>query len=76
MPLFLLELSTGMRRGEIMALQWSNLNFETGELRINKQVYRIDGELLVTTPKTKSSIRTIVLPENVLSVMYEYSLNV
>lgn len=76
MPLFLLELSTGMRRGEIMALQWNNLNFETGELRINKQVYRVDGELLVTTPKTKSSIRTIVLPQNVLDVLYEYSLTV
>lgn len=76
MPLFLLELSTGLRRGEIMALQWNNLNFETGELRINKQVYRVDGELMITKPKTKSSIRTIILPPDVLSVMYEYSLTV
>ena len=59
-----------------MALQWNNLNFETGELRINKQVYRVDSELLITKPKTKSSIRTIILPPDVLSVMYEYSLTV
>ncbi len=32
--LFLLELGTGMRRGEILALKWSDLNFTTGELRI------------------------------------------
>ena len=36
---FLLELATGLRRGELLALQWDDLNFETGELRINKQIY-------------------------------------
>ncbi len=34
--LFLLELTTGMRQGEILALTWDDLNFETGELRISK----------------------------------------
>ena len=37
---FLLELSTGLRVGELMALQWDDLNFKTGELRIERQVYR------------------------------------
>lgn len=36
--LFLLELGTGMRRGEILALKWGDLNLTTGELRINKQI--------------------------------------
>lgn len=36
--LFLLELGTGMRRGEILALKWSDLNFTTGEVRIKRQV--------------------------------------
>lgn len=52
LPLYLLELSSGLRRGEIIALQWKDLNFETGELRIDKQVYRVDGELMVIKPKT------------------------
>ena len=69
---FLLELSTGMRRGEIVALQWNDLNFNTGELRINKQITRVRGELLLSEPKTKASIRTIILPPSVLRVLKEY----
>ncbi len=52
--LFLLELGTGMRRGEILALKWSDLNFITGELRINKQITALHGELLISEPKTKA----------------------
>ena len=70
--LFLLELSTGLRRGELMALQWDDLNFNTGELRINKQIGRVKGVLTMTTPKPKTSIRTIVLPPPLLKVLKEY----
>ena len=70
--LFLLELSTGLRRGELLALQWSDLNFETGELRVDKQVYRINGELAVAEPKTKGSVRTIILPPSVLNILAQY----
>ena len=69
---FLLELATGLRRGELLALQWDDLNFETGELRINKQVYRVKGDLTVSEPKTKASIRTIILPPILLEVLREY----
>ncbi len=34
--LFLLELGTGMRHGEILALKWDDLNFTTGEFRIER----------------------------------------
>lgn len=69
---FLLELATGLRRGELLALQWDDLNFETGELRINKQGYRVKGDLTVSEPKTKASIRTIILPPVLLEVLREY----
>ncbi len=42
--LLLLELSTGLRRGEILALQWDDLDFRTGTLRVERQVQRIQGE--------------------------------
>ena len=53
--LLLLELSTGLRRGEILALQWDDLDFRTGALRIERQIQRIKGELVVSQPKTKTS---------------------
>lgn len=70
--LFLLELATGMRRGELLALRWDDLDFNTGELNIRRQVYRSRGQLVVSEPKTKSSIRTIILPPAMVSVLKEY----
>ena len=70
--LFLLELATGLRRGELMALQWDDLDFKAGVLTVNKQVYDVKGELLVNEPKTKASIRKIVLPPAVVEVLREY----
>lgn len=70
--LFLLAISTGLRRGELMALQWDDLNFKTGVLNVNKQVYEVNGELKFTQPKTKSSIRKLVLPPSVVEVLRGY----
>ena len=69
---FLLDLATGLRRGELMALQWDDLNFKTGVLNVNKQVYDVRGQLQISTPKTKNSIRKIVLPPAVVAVLQEY----
>ena len=70
--LFLLELATGLRRGEVLALQWDDLDFKTGALRIQRQVYRASGELVVSAPKTKAALRTIILPPTLLGVLEEY----
>ena len=70
--LFLLDLCTGLRRGELIALQWGDLNFETGVLTVNKQAYTVNGELQIIPPKTKASVRKLVLPPAVLAVLREY----
>lgn len=67
--LLLLELTTGLRRGELLALQWDDLDFQTGELYIQRQVQRIRGELTVTQPKTRSSSRSIILPTPILDIL-------
>ena len=70
--MLLLELTTGMRRGELLGLQWKDLNFQTGELHICRQAYHVKGSLQITEPKTKGSIRTIILYKAVLNVLLEY----
>ena len=70
--LFLLELTTGMRRGEILALKWRDLNLKTGELHISRQVLKVNGKVLISTPKTKSSVRSVHLPQSVLNILGEY----
>ena len=74
--MLLLELTTGMRRGELLALQWDDLNFQTGELHICRQVYHVKGSMQITEPKTKGSIRTIILPKVILNVLAEYKMTV
>ena len=67
--LLLLELSTGLRRGEILALQWDDLDFRTGALRVERQVQRIKGELVISQPKTRTSNRIVILPGPILRVL-------
>ena len=69
---FLLELTTGLRVGELMAFQWDDLNFNTGELRIERQIYQIKGELLIQPPKNKASIRSVILPPAVVTALKKY----
>ena len=70
--LFLLDLCTGLRRGELLALQWDDLDFKTGALTVNKQVYEVKGRLQVSVPKTRASIRRLVLPPGVVEVLRQY----
>ena len=67
--LFLLELSTGMRRGEILGLKWSDLNLNNGNLKIARQVVLADSKIAIQAPKTKNSMRTIVLPPYMVELL-------
>ena len=66
---FYLELTTGLRRGELLALQWTDLDVESKTLSITKQVNRINGELVVSPPKTRNSVRTLALPQQAVDLL-------
>jgi len=51
---------------------WDDLNFRTGELHVCRQVCSVDGKMEISVPKTKSSVRTIVLPPSLTGVLKEY----
>ncbi len=67
--IFLLELSTGMRRGEILGLKWSDINFKDGSLRISRQVVATNKKIEIQPPKTKTSLRTILLPPYMVEIL-------
>ena len=58
----LLALYMGLRLGETLALKWEDIDFDNKLVKIKRTVYIKGGELTYSTPKTKSSIRTIPLP--------------
>ena len=70
--IFLVALSTGLRRGEDTALKWEDLNLDTGELKVRRQVKRTKGRLVITEPKTEESVRTIILPKSLVTILKEY----
>ena len=72
LPLFYLELTSGLRKGEIAALLWSDLNAENCTLSVTKQlVSSRDGELKITQPKTATSVRLISLPQETVELLRE-----
>ncbi|MCC8073296.1 MAG: tyrosine-type recombinase/integrase [Clostridiales bacterium] len=64
---YFLEITTGLRLGEILALTWDDLDIKNKTITVNKQVQRIGKELRITTPKTKASIRKISICDECLS---------
>ena len=56
---FELLVNTGLRRGEALALTWSDVDFDKKLIRIRGTLARVGGELTVTEPKTEKSRRVI-----------------
>lgn len=72
--LFELLFYTGLRKGEILALQWKDFNVLNKSIFINKSLTRLsnDNKKVITTPKTKSSIRIIYLNNLLVNDLLEY----
>ena len=71
LAIFYLELSSGLRRGELLALLWSDLDIPSRTLSITKTVHRYNGELKVLPPKTENSVRRIVIPQQTVDLLIE-----
>ena len=56
--MYYVELATGLRRGELLGLKWEDIDFEHGNLRVKRQISRINGEVVEAPLKTKNSYRT------------------
>lgn len=70
-----LTLFTGVRLGELMGLEWSDIDFTNGIVSINKSSqYLSDKGVFTKTPKTESSIRDVAIPDFVVSLLEEYRL--
>lgn len=67
--LWLFLLTSGCRLGEALALEWADVDFEAGSVRICKAVNWAGGKPVVSGPKTRSAVRTLTLPPQVMAVL-------
>jgi integrase len=65
----LLIATTGLRRGEALALRWSDVDLDAGVLRVRETVQRIEGELSTGEVKTDRSRRTIPLSPAIVALL-------
>lgn len=71
--LFRLSFFTGMRKGELLALQIDDINFDKRTLRINKTVSRgEDGKPTITVPKTRNSNRIVGLDTKTINILKKW----
>src|SRR5262245_29637907 len=61
-PIASLALASGMRRGELLALEWSDIDLDRGVLRVERSVEETKAGLRLKPPKTKRGRRNITLP--------------
>ncbi len=69
MPAFRLLASTGMRRGEVLGLRWSDVDLARSRLRVNRSFTAVDEALVWASPKTTRSRRTLSLDPETVGVL-------
>ena len=71
----ILTVFTGVRLGELMGLEWTDIDFKNGIVNINRaSQYLADKGVFTKVPKTESSIREVAIPDFVISLLDEYKL--
>ena len=67
--MYYVELATGLRRGELLGLKWEDIDLDRGNLRVKRQIARINGEIVEVPLKTKNAYRTLPLAEDTIAVL-------
>ena len=66
---------SGMRRGEAYALNWSDIDFTSNQLTIDKSVMRVRSEFTISSPKNNFSIREITLDNETVKILKHWKLS-
>ena len=67
--LYYLDLATGLRRGELLGLKWTDVDFQHGALKIQRAISRQNGKVVEAPLKTKNAYRTLPLSADAIDVL-------
>ncbi len=71
-PCFLLMLYTGLRRGEALALRWSDIDLNRGTLTVQREIVKVEGGTIYQSPKTKNSNRLVPFGDALTSILRDH----
>lgn len=69
LPMFYLELVSGIRKGELVALLWDDLDATSRTISVSKQAAVRNGEIIISRPKTETSVRKISIPQEAVELL-------
>ena len=69
--LYYTELSTGLRRGELLGIKWEDVDFDAGSIYIQRQITRLNGVVKESPLKTKNAYRQIIVAPEVIQMLKE-----
>jgi len=74
-----ISLYTGLRIGELCALKWCDINFKKSIISVRRTIQRVSTEnsekstkLIISSPKTQSSVRNIPIPSGILKLLEKF----
>lgn len=72
LPMFYLALVSGLRKGELVALLWTDLDIENKTIFVSKQYVRNpNGKLTLSRPKTETSVRRVSIPQEAVDLLIQ-----
>lgn len=69
---YYISLFCGLRKGETLALHWSDIDFENKLIHISKSVSKSETDVTYKDPKTSYSKRIVPMPDDVISLLKKY----
>lgn len=69
---FRITIELGLRRGELAGLEWSNIDFKENLLTVSNNLIYSNGHVLMSTPKTDESSRTIYISNELLEILKKF----
>ncbi len=70
--MFYLELVSGLRKGELVALRWDDLDTKSRIISVSKQYVRNpNGEVILSRPKTETSVQRVSIPQEAVDLLIQ-----
>src|SRR5690606_17631674 len=70
--LYVLAITSGLRQGELLALQWSDVDLEAQAVTVRHTLIEAEGKIILSEPKTAKSRRRVTIPQMAIEALHAH----